>query len=264
MYSLMGKASKGSRTGPIVVALAAGGMLTGALSTTAQADVAPDHVVSTFVDRDFVSAEGYPAGAKVTVTVNRAVSGTLVAVAHGVVGADSIVEVNHPGGACWEPPSAGAALPADIIQRGDLVTITGAGTDTSRAQNVTAGKAVYDGAAKTLVVKGTAQAIDPLTGAAQVGVAIPAARLRSRLVAAKGTQFTGTRNSRVLRNDKDYGAPAPVFNGINWTVTYKGVSLADGRTAETAQSRGLLFTPDPAAPTEITQSETDVANGPGC
>lgn len=255
---------------PLVVLLAAGGLVAGAVSSTAHAAVDAAHQVILFPDRDFVSATGYAPGVPVSVTVTRGVPGTIVATAT-VTPADDLktpvfdglVEVNHPGGGCWVAPGGGTPV-GDILQRGDLVTLRqGATVDTSRAQYVTATKARM--VAGNLVVTGTAQAMNADgTPAFDANGPVPlaAANLQSRIVAAKGTSFVNTRNKRLIRSDKDGGLFA--MNGINWTVTYSGaVATGNQSTAPLGQSRGLAFLPDPATALEVTQSETDEVDGAG-
>lgn len=254
-----------------LVLLAAGGLLAGAVSSTAHAAVDANHQVILFPDRDFVSATGYAPLAPVTVTVTRGVPGTTVATATvtpvddlktpGVF--DGLVEVNHPGGGCWVAPGGGTPV-GDILQRGDLVTLRqGAAVDTSRAQYVTATKArAVDG---QLVVTGTAQAMNADgTPAFDANGPVPlaAANLQSRIIAAKGTSFVNTRNKRLIRSDKDGGVFT--MTGIDWKVTYSGAVATGNQTkAPLGQSRGLAFLPDPATALEVTQSETDEVDGAG-
>src|ERR687890_2678975 len=62
---------------------------------------AAGHEVISFPQRDFVSASGYTPGVPAYVQVIRA--GHVVATSTPVVpGLDGVVEVNHPGGGCWD------------------------------------------------------------------------------------------------------------------------------------------------------------------
>jgi len=73
----------------------------------------PGRLITSFPTRDFVSATGYTEGVPATVQVRRLnpATGALELVARstpvlpkddpGTPGFDGLVEVNHPGGGCW-------------------------------------------------------------------------------------------------------------------------------------------------------------------
>jgi hypothetical protein len=206
--------------------------------------VAP-HSIIAFPERDFVSAEGYdPAGGVVTVSIIR--GGSVVSQAHVTPDRFGLVEVNHPGGGCWE------VITPDI-RPGDVVrTTTAAGVvDQTTVANVTAGlPAQVD--ATTVVVRGTAQDA--------VGAQLPLAQIEQRLL--NPDRFDNGR--RTLRANGDgtlvYDAPG----SVNWTATYTNLSAADMAKALDAESRILWLGRDPVAGTESTIFEigADIAGGP--
>lgn len=72
--------------------------------------------IEIFTKRDMVAIEGYSAqaGQDATIRVNR--GGELIGVARGVVDATGFLEVNHPGGVCWD-------MVTPNITGGDEVTV---------------------------------------------------------------------------------------------------------------------------------------------
>ncbi|MCE9628047.1 MAG: fibronectin type III domain-containing protein, partial [Candidatus Eisenbacteria bacterium] len=214
-----------------------------------------------FPQRDFVSASGYAIDDQVIVRVIHdpavfpgATGGTTdpanwiipqgdPAALPGDVFA-GIVEVNHPGGACWfgQTPD---------IRPGDRVQIeVMAGTHVGRIDEVTVANVtakrpvmVINGTDTTLVVHGTAQDAFGLVP----GNPLPLAQLEHRLI-APGAAFA--LNSR--RGLRAVGAPATadgvlVYDpidasnpfGINWTATYSGLVFSDIQTALGAESRAI-------------------------
>ncbi|GAA2172597.1 hypothetical protein GCM10009784_03640 [Arthrobacter parietis] len=58
--------------------------------------------VEIFTKRDMVAIEGYTAQAGQDATIKVTRDGNLIGIAHGVVDATGFLEVNHPGGVCWD------------------------------------------------------------------------------------------------------------------------------------------------------------------
>jgi len=219
------------------------------------------HDIIVFPVRDFVSATGYKATDSVTVEVLR--NGVVIGRAAGVVpqddptapGFDGLVEVNHPGGACWGdgggPNVTPDIMPGDVVR---LTTAPGTGDETTTA-NVTA-QAAEDLGSGTVVVHGTAQDAN--------GNPLPVDQLEQRIVAS-GDRFD-LNGRRTLRADNtgtadgflDYDAAG----SIRWTATYTGLTAADVQRALANQSRGMWLGTNPAATVEGTIYEDGEVPGP--
>ena len=244
---------------------------------------APVQIIS-FPRRDFISSSGFLESDAVTVQVIR--NGLLVSTASGVIPqADpraapnapfaGIVEVNHPGGACWE------GVTPDLRQ-GDIVRTIAYNRDGSirsvdqttsadmTVQRPTIIKQATPGLADGIIeVHGTAMAAD--------GGPIPAAQLTQRLVANKDAfDLNGRRTLRAggAGKDGELVYDANDLTGTHFTATFTGlsgddvaravggVSVSTGRTFVGAQSRILRLGLPVAAATEITIWEEDQVNGP--
>jgi hypothetical protein len=245
--------------------LLAGGMLastllggaTVATPTFAQAvvnnpPVAP-HSIFAFPQRDFVSASGWAQGQTVTVQVIHpaAVGGGTVSTLSGLQpkddpstpGFDGIVEVNHPGGYCWN-----VATPD--IRAGDTVRVvvdaTGA-VDEITVQNVTAKRPIQT-AADTIQIHGT---YDP---------ALDTAALEQRMVADPKNLFDKT-GKRTLRATVAAGSDGTlsVDSPGTWTATYSGLDANDVQLALNSESRILWLGANPAAGVDNTIFENGAA-----
>ena len=84
--------------GSTAVVLVAGGA---SVVLAANPPVGPGNI-EIFTKRDMVAIEGYTGqvGQDATIKVTR--DGNLIGIAHGVVDATGFLEVNHPGGVCWD------------------------------------------------------------------------------------------------------------------------------------------------------------------
>jgi hypothetical protein len=240
----------------------AGGMLASSLiggatvatPTFAQAvvnnpPVAP-HSIFAFPQRDFVSASGWAQGQTVTVqvlhpdgTVRSTLSGLLPKDDPSTPGFDGIVEVNHPGGYCWDTVTPD-------IRWGDKVRIvvdaTGA-TDEITVQNVTAKRPVQT-APDTIQVHGT---FDP---------ALDTASLEQRMVADPKNLFEKN-GRRTLRATVAAGSDGTmtIDSPGNWTATYSGLSATDVQRALDSESRILWLGANPAAGVDNTIYENGAA-----
>jgi Chitobiase/beta-hexosaminidase C-terminal domain len=220
------------------------------------------HDINVFPVRDFVSASGYKPGDDVTVEVLR--NGLLIGRAAGVVpqddpgtpAFDGLVEVNHPGGACWGDGVGSPNVTPDIMP-GDVVRITTAPNvgDQTTTANVTAER-VVDMGGGTVVVHGTAQDA--------AGNPLPVSQLEQRIIAG-GDRFDLS-GKRTLRADNTGGADGfldyDADGSIHWTATYTGLTAADVRRAVSNQSTGMWLGTNPAAVVEGTTYETDEFAGP--
>jgi CTP:molybdopterin cytidylyltransferase MocA len=218
-----------------------------ATTSLSEPPVAP-HALIAFPQRDFISGSGFAATDTVTVNIIR--GGVTIGSSQGLVpqddpktaGFDGIVEVNHPGGGCWE-----GATPD--IRPGDQVryTLASGAADQTTVANVTAERAIQT-AADTVVVHGTAQ--DAL------GNPLPLDQIQQRLIAGKDLFSNGR---RLLRSDKDGTLSYDAAGSINWTATYSGLIADDVTRALAAESRGVWLGRSPLAGTEQTIFE----NGDG-
>ena len=250
----------GNRYGTTSPRLRAAGLLAGvaaavglvAPGVAGAAVTTPRNVIS-FPARDFISASGYDVNQPVTVEIvhpSGVVAGTVKDVTPKEDPATpglGLVEVNHPGGACW------VGVTPDI-RDGDVVRIinqvTGA-VDTSTVRNVTAKRPVQT-APDTVQIHGTAQDA--------AGNPLPIAELEQRLVApgdlflANGRRTLRATSAAGLDGTLSYDAPG----SVNWTATYKNLLPADVDRALGADSRGMWI--DPAVPsTESTIMENGLA-----
>jgi hypothetical protein len=143
----------------VITGVVAGG-LTVASAPVAEAATPPvfPNNITIFPQRDFVALEGYAAraGQFATIVVTRA--GVETSRAVGTVGAgDPSLEVNHPGGVCWQ------GVTPDI-QPGDRVTVSfvGGGSDSARTLTPEV-LAVEKSGATGLVITGKRAADVPTT-----------------------------------------------------------------------------------------------------
>ena len=204
------------------------------------------HNIIVFPQRDFVSADGYADGDLVVVHVIEP-DGTVISTdpANPIAAQGGLVEVNHPGGACWNVNTPDIR-PGDIVQV-DIVGGPNAGTaDATTVRNITAKRPVSP-APGVIEVHGTAQ--DSFT--AVPGNPLPVGELEQRIV-APGSLFdlnhrrtlratsVGVGSEGVLSYDPiDASNP----NGINWTARYDNLSDADVALALGAESRGMWLGP---------------------
>src|SRR4051794_4132778 len=173
------------------LALGAAGTLlltSAAVATPAMAadPPAPGHEVISFPARDFVSASGYTRGVPAYVQVIRA--GRVVATSTPVLpvddagtnGFDGIVEVNHPGGGCWDTVTPNIR-PGDKVRvyqddPADPAAATQINDDTTTTAAVTSGKPVLEGGVVT--IHGTAQTLNP--AGKPTGVPLPLSQIEQR------------------------------------------------------------------------------------
>ncbi len=144
-----------------------------------------------FPQRDFVSASGYADGELVTIDVIHP-NGTTFTAGSGLApqddprtaAFDGLVEVNHPGGYCWQGTTPDIR-PGDKVRV--TVDVTGV-ADQTTVSNVTAQRPTSPSPG-TIVVHGTATQAD--------GSQIPVAEIEQRLVANR--QIFAASGSRTLR-----------------------------------------------------------------
>ncbi|MFE4837123.1 Ig-like domain-containing protein [Arthrobacter sp. NPDC056691] len=217
------------------------------------------HIITVFPERDMVSAEGYAAGDRPTIQVLR--GGAVIGTASNLVPVAGIVEVNHPGGGCWEGTTPD-------IRSGDVIRVLTAPDvgDQTFVGNVTVTQPATKINASTVVMKGTA--------AAPGGGQLPADQLEARVVA--GNQSFALNGRRTLRA----GAPGSGEDGVvvydgpgltTWTATWTGlagvgadgVSDADRASSPTtSESRGMWLGRNAATGNEVTIFEYAAIGGP--
>src|SRR3954454_10761679 len=207
---------------PLVLAGAVMAGSAGSASAAVAVDPAPGVAVNeppvngkaiiAFPSRDFAEVDGFTAGETATVQVLR--NGSIVSSADGVVpNSDGVVEVNHPGGVCWNGTTP-------ELRTGDVVRSITFGPDGAQRQidqltvaNVAAGKAVQTGP-DTVQIHGTAMGAD--------GRPLPSAEIEQRLVSSSAQPFD-MNGRRALRAPGDgsiaYDAQGNP-TGVKWTATY--------------------------------------------
>lgn len=235
------------------------------LPNSAGAEVAPPLAneppftgsIISFPARDFISAEGWGAYPFVDVEVLRAnpqSPGTWVqiGIASDVAPQDGIVEVNHPGGACW------TNVTPDIAA-GDVVRLTAKDAnrtpviiDQTTTANVTVTQASYQVDASTVEFRGVALQAG--------GLPIDADLLEARLIGSSKDRFE-LNGRRDLRAPRD-GSFAIDATG-NWVATITGLSTADVSRALAAENRVVWLGSNPAAGTEATIFEVGPTVVPG-
>jgi hypothetical protein len=251
-------------TGTVVMAAGLGSAWPAFAAAINEPPVAP-HTIISFPERDFVSADGYTQGDPVTVEVIR--SGFVVGTAHvdpqddlTTPGFDGLVEVNHPGGGCWE-------VVTPDIRPGDVVRLTTASGTVD--QTTTAGVTVTQPATAingtTVQIKGTAVAAG--------GGQIPIDQIEARVIAG-GQRFV-VNGRRDLRADAVGGDGVLAYDGVGlttWTATIgnlggvdpvSGVSDIQRATSTQNESRGMWLGSNPVAGTELTIFEFGQVGGPG-
>ncbi|GAB2748106.1 hypothetical protein GCM10027039_02200 [Terrabacter koreensis] len=220
------------------------------------------HSIISFPERDFISADGYTPGHPVVVNVLR--NGFVVSTATvdplddistpDVV--EGLVEVNHPGGGCWEGVTPNIR-PGDVIE---ILTGPGEGDSTTTASVIVTQPATKIDAT-TVQIKGTA--VTP--GGAQ----IPVDQLEARVIAPNQRFSNGKRSIRAdftgaADGTLAYDTPA----GTSWTATFRlpgsidGLSDADRAVNAQNESRGMWLGGTPAAGNELTIFEAGAVGGP--
>ncbi len=210
-----------------------------------------------FPARDFVSASGWGLYPLVDVEVfraNPAQPGAMLRIGYSpdVVPQDGLVEVNHPGGACWQ------TVTPNIIA-GDVVRLTGKDAtgvpqvaDQTTTANVLITQTVSQIAPGTVEVRGTALQAN--------GAAIDAAQLEVRLIGSSADRFdfNGRRDLRAPRDGGFAITPAG-----EWVATFNGLTQGDVDRAIAAENRVVWLGRDPALGTEATIQEVGPLVAPG-
>jgi Chitobiase/beta-hexosaminidase C-terminal domain len=235
-----------------VISTAAAMVVAGGIAGPANAAISeppvPPHSIISFPERDFVSAEGYNPGQDVVVKVIR--NAVTIGTSNWQADADGLVEVNHPGGGCWEGTTPDI-LPGDKIQ---IETGVDQGDATTTA-NVRAEPAVLD-ANGDVVVRGTAFEQDGVTP-------LPLDSIEQRIIAGNPGFSNGRRRLQATTagppaDDAELKADTAAGPG-HWIVTYNNITDADKALAVDSETRVLWLGADPLAGSELTIFEV----GPG-
>lgn len=216
-------------------------------------------LLTVFPDRDFVSAEGLAADTPMTVRVIR--NGVTIGSATGTTDAGGLLEVNHPGGVCWDATTPNI-LAGDIV----VATPVGAPADTGDATTTsdlaaTAAEEVGD----DIVVHGSARAQDggPLDldlveqriiNPAFRDVGLPKRDIR----AVVGGVFP---DGALVADPVGPGNPG----GDRWTATFGGLDAAQRAAALAGQTRAMGWQATNAAGDRlgVTIFEVGEVGGPG-
>ena len=214
-------------------------------------------------ERDFVEAEGYQPGTALELRVLR--NGVQIGSASGTTNDAGIVEVNHPGGSCWDG-STPDIIGGDVVQVVETARTTTAEEfgESTATQHVTAQHAYLEG--NTVVVKGTASD--------GKGGRLPIDMFEQRIVNPAFTDSDiGRRDIRAVADGSGHGTLAyDDASSPHWTARYSG-ALFDEEVRQLAlegQTRVLawqLF--DPAGEgglgsrQGLTIYEEDEISGPG-
>src|SRR3954447_26601850 len=128
----------------------AAGVTAGVAMLAAMPAIASANQVIAFPERDFVSGDGFTAGAIVNYKVTHTNGSSYTASVRADL--DGLAEINHPGGACWTTKTpdvrAGDVVTATDGVAADAVTFTVPNTRVQRVTNPTG--------TRTIVVKGWA------------------------------------------------------------------------------------------------------------
>jgi hypothetical protein len=220
--------------------------------------------MTVFPSRDFTEIDGIPDGHLANVEVIRA--GNVISTADGVIPHDGAIEVNHPGGACWDgvTPEVRAN---DIVRVRLYDGATGAQTSAHQLHvaNVSAKKAVKvtDDDPTTPAFEGSVK----ITGFAQGhdGTPLPVGEIEARLIASSKEPF-GKNGRRTLRAPEDGTLAYDTTDnplGTKFTATFTGLDAADVTKALEVESRIMWLGRDPLAGVELTIYEAGSGDAPG-
>lgn len=224
----------------------------------------------TFPARDFTSSSGYLPNDQVVIELIR--NGFVISTATAIpiddpttVGFDGTVEVNHPGGVCWEGVTPDLRS-GDILRQTAYAPVANPDGTTSLAirrvdQTVSANISVQRPVIVQFATGGSSNGVIEVHGTAmdRNGNPIPLANIVQRMVA--GRDAFDLNGRRTLRAGAAGNDGVFVYDGVNnptgakFTATYSGLDENDvfraaggttstGRTFEGAESR-VLWLDDP-------------------
>src|SRR3954447_14169690 len=220
----------------------AAGVTAGVAMLAAMPAIASANQVIAFPERDFVSGDGFTAGAIVNYNVRHTNGSSYTASVRA--GLDGLAEINHPGGACWTGTTpdirAGDVVTATDGVAADAVTCTVPDTQVQRVTNPAPG---------TIVVKGWASTDGGPTTPGTTRLADD--QVESRIVAPRNRfDLTGKRTLRASPAGGTQGTfkwDSPT--ATTYTATYTGLSQADVDLAmSVGEARTLWLGSNPLNP----------------
>lgn len=240
-------------------------LLSPALAVAAQAAVPPPlpkmpSMITIFPERDFISMSDFPSGKNMAIEVTR--GGVVIGTAAGRTDQTGLLEVNHPGGVCWDN-STPDLLPGDMVsvfEAGKPDTAVGQSAINVTAEQGRATDADLDGVVDDFVVHGTAT--DAL------GARLDLANMEQRVVNPDLLPLVHKRDIRAILGgtgpDGDL-AWDTAAGPTNWTATYHNLGVAAAAVAEAGQTRALAWhlTNDVGDRLGITIFEAGEVGGPG-
>ena len=190
--------------------------------------------IVSFPARDFISADGWSAYPFVNVDVIR--DGVVVGFAHDLIPDDGGVEVNHPGGACWNTVTPN-------IVGGDIVRLTGLDAahvplaiDQTTTANVTVTETVHQTGPGRVEMSGTA-----LKGN---GDGMRASELEAGALSGAAARFTGGLHANMrlliagpLDTLATTGTQLTADDAGNWTAVWTELNAVDMELALASESR---------------------------
>jgi hypothetical protein len=232
-------------------------VVSGVAMLAAMPAIASANQVIAFPERDFMSGDGFTAGAIVNYKVTHTDGSSYTAAVRADL--DGLAEINHPGGACWSTKTpdvrAGDVVTATDGVAADAVSFTVPNTQVQRVSNPLPGTIVVKGwAAKDGgPIPGVAPASTPnLTGTTR----LPDDQVESRIVAPRNTfALTGKRTLRASPAGGTEGTFTwdsdldPTAAPTAYTATYTGLSQSDVDLAmSVGEARTLWLGSDPLNP----------------
>lgn len=222
--------------------------------------------VTVFPERDFISIEGFAAGAELQVVVRRGTSTTpVIGTARGLVPKGGVFEVNHPGGVCWTGQTPNI-LAGDMIDVFPVVNGAYSPGQTQRVIDVKVIKPAFINASGEIRVNGTGT---------NNGEALPLRLMEQRII---NPDFNDTRiGRRDIRADISGGRVENIRGATGtllrtgavpsteWRAIYTGLNDAEKQLAIAGQSRAMawLSTNGNGDRFGLTISEFGETGGPG-
>jgi large repetitive protein len=209
------------------VAVAAAIVVTTPVMAVAAIDPVPAQPleVVVFPERDFVVTEGGPGNLALDFKIIR--NGVTIGTAAGTTDADGLLEVNHPGGVCWQGVTPNI-LPGDVLRVTEQAT-PGNGYEV-RTQGVSAPQAEIVGS--NVVVHGVA--LD------DAGNPLPLSRVEQRIVQPEFREPPEPLEKRDIRATTDDGnlVRDPSVEG-GFIATHSGLTAVQREKAIAGQTRVL-------------------------
>lgn len=224
--------------------------------------VAP-YIVTVFPSRDFVSATGFDPASTVDVEVWR--GSVLAGFVNGLVpDAGGLVEVNHPGAACWTSSTPDIKA-GDVIRYVEHRPATATAAASVVAQQTFAADLTIQ---PTVTLVGTDAVQVHGTARDAAGNPMPVADISHEFIGSTADPFdlSGTRRVTADTTGLFQGSlvsdPADP-SGAGWVATYTNLTPHDvDLMLNSATSLIQWLGRDPVAGTESTIVETGVSNGP--